>query len=138
MFRGGEGMPITSGKVSYAGSWEDCKEVVEYVHKTYLAKARQSGKRARLYIYGCSLGAQIAGLYLAKDKERAHQILDGAILYGTPWSTVKGEKFIYNNAFGFYSKVIGLALSESIRKEQLPHLQKYLSEEDYQYYSHIL
>ena len=69
------------------------------------------------------MGAQILGLYLAKEKERACKYLDGAILYGTPWSSAKGEKFIYGNACGIYTKIIGLSLNEIIRKEQLPYLQ---------------
>lgn len=57
LFRGGEGMPITSDKICYAGSWEDAKTLVEYVHEKYLAKQKMAGKRARLYVYSCSLGA---------------------------------------------------------------------------------
>lgn len=57
LFRGGEGMPITSDKICYAGSWEDAKTLVEHVHDKYLAKQKMAGKRARLYVYSCSLGA---------------------------------------------------------------------------------
>ena len=76
--------------------------MIEHVHNTYQAKAKQAGKTTRLYAYGCSLGAQILGLYLIKEKERARKYLDGAILYGTPWNPCKGEKFFYENALGLY------------------------------------
>mmetsp|Transcript_22604 Transcript_22604/g.27958 ORF Transcript_22604/g.27958 Transcript_22604/m.27958 type:complete len:258 (-) Transcript_22604:135-908(-) len=138
VFRGSESLPLTSGKICYSGSWEDCKTLIEHVHNTYLAKERQAGKKARLYAYGCSLGAQILGLYLIKEKSAACKYLDGAILYGTPWSTFKGEKFFYENAFGFYQKVIGLTLSATVRKELLPQLRKYVSEEDYEFYKRVL
>jgi len=97
-----------------------------------------AGRRPRLYVYGCSLGAQILGLYLVKMREKACEVLDGAILYGTPWSTLKGSEFFYGNAYGVYQKVIGMSLSENIRKQQLPQLRPYISDEDYSIYEAVL
>ena len=53
MFRGADGLPITSGKVSYSGAWQDCKVILEYVRNKYVSSER----RERMYAYGCSLGA---------------------------------------------------------------------------------
>ena len=64
VFRGGQGLPITSGKLSHAGSWYDCKRIIEYVHDKYLKHEKEQGWDSRMYVYGCSLGAQILGLYL--------------------------------------------------------------------------
>jgi predicted alpha/beta-fold hydrolase len=36
LFRCADGLPVTSGKVSYSGAWEDCKFVIEKVHKLYV------------------------------------------------------------------------------------------------------
>ena len=91
--------------------------MIEHVHDKYLAKQKMAGKRARLYVYACSLGAQIFGLYLRQQGKRACKYIDGAILYGTPWSTAKGNEFFNKNAFGFYSWAIGMNLSETIRNE---------------------
>ena len=91
-----------------------------------------------MYAYGCSLGAQILALYMIKEGRKACKVLDGALLYGTPWSTSRGSDFFYKNAFGIYQKVIGLNLSEDIRKKQLPLMKPYLSEEDYTHYEHVL
>ena len=68
-----------------------------------------------MYAYGCSLGAQILGLYLRKEGEQATKFLDGAGLYGCPWSTIRVRDHFYNAAYGFYSTVIGLNLSKAIR-----------------------
>ena len=138
LFRGTNGIPITSDKISFSGAWTDIKELIEYVHQKYVLADGNAGRRCRLYAYGCSLGAQILTLYLRKEGRKACEVLDGACVYGTPWSTSKGSEFFYNNAFGLYQKVIGLSLSEIIRKEQLPQLKEYLSEEDYAYYKHAL
>ena len=50
-FRGAQNLPITSGKINYSGSWEDCKAAIEYVYKKY-----KQGHDIRMYAYGCSLG----------------------------------------------------------------------------------
>lgn len=138
LYRGAEGVPITSDKISYSGAWTDCKSIFEHVNEKYVLNEGQAGRRCRMYAYGCSLGAQILTLYLRKEGNKACDLLDGACIYGTPWSTSKGSKFFYTNAFGIYQKVIGLSLSEIIRKEQLPALKAYLSEEDYAHYKHVL
>ena len=134
LFRGSDGLPITSGKLSYSGAWEDCKAIVEYAHRRYVS----TEKSERMYAYGCSLGAQILALYMIKEGRNACRFLDGAVLYGTPWSTSKGADFFYKNAFGLYQKAIGLNLSENIRKKQLPKMKPYLSEEDYAHYEKAL
>ena len=87
-----------------------------------------------MYAYGCSLGANILALYLIKEGSNANKIIDGAALYGTPWSAIKGGEYFFNHSFGLYNKVIGLNLSETIRKVQMPAMKPYLSEEDYAYY----
>lgn len=134
LFRNADGLPITSGKLSYSGSWQDCKAMIDYVHAKYVRVERQE----RLYAYGCSLGANILALYMIREGTRARQKLDGAFLYGTPWSAAKGAEFLYNNAFGVYQKVIGLALNEDIRKNQLPQMKPYMSESDYEHYKSVV
>ena len=57
LFRGAQGLPFTSGKITYGGAWRDAKSIIDHVHKTYIKKAKQEGRRGRLYVYGCSLGA---------------------------------------------------------------------------------
>ena len=67
LFRGAEGLPFTSGKLHYGGSWRDVKSIIDHVHETYVKKGKHEGHRTRLYIYGCSSGAQTIGLYLRKE-----------------------------------------------------------------------
>ena len=102
-----------------------------------MKKGKQEGRRTRLYVYGCSLGAQIIGLYLRKEGEKACDVVDGAVFYGTPWSPVQTSDFFYNNMFGFYQLVIGSNLSKETYRI-LPQLRPYLSEEDYNYYDRLL
>ena len=65
-FRNTDGIPVTSNKLNYSGSYEDLKVVLEYVNDKYLkGESPQSKKRTRLYLYGCSSGAVNIGLYLA-------------------------------------------------------------------------
>ena len=112
LFRGAQGLPFTSGKITYGGAWRDAKSIIDHVHKTYIKKAKQEGRRGRLYVYGCSLGAQILGLYLRKEGYKACDVVDGAVFYGTPWSPVQTSDYFYNNMFGFYQLVIGSNLSK--------------------------
>lgn len=98
LFRGADNLPITSGKLSYSGCWQDCKAIIEYVHSKYVSVER----RERMYAYGCSMGAQILALYMIKEGKKACEKLDGALMYGTPWSTAKGADFFYKNALGLY------------------------------------
>ena len=95
LFRGSDDLPMTSGKISYSGCWQDFKTIVEHVNREYV---RSNDQGVRFYAYGCSMGANILGLYMRKEGERARQMLDGAIMYGTPWSTSKGSKFFYETA----------------------------------------
>ena len=67
LFRGSKDLPITSGKISYSGAWQDCKAVLEYVRSKYVCEE----KRERMYAYGCSLGAQILALYMIKEGKKA-------------------------------------------------------------------
>ena len=111
IFRGGNGIPITSGKISYSGCWQDVKEILEYAHNKYVKK----GCGTRMYAFGSSLGSQVLGLYMLHEGENARKLLDGCILYGTPWSISKGSKWFYENQW-LYTMIIGMNLSEIIRK----------------------
>ena len=104
------------------------------MHKTYCRD--KSGKQtARLYTYAVSLGANILGLYLQKESEKAKEYVHAAMLYGTPWSIADGVGMFYGSGLGFYAWVIGMNLSRLIRTYQLPKLRQYMSMEDYKYYS---
>lgn len=117
LFRGGAGLPITTPVLSYSGSWRDAKFALEYVRKTYATDARSGKKDTRVYAYGVSLGANILGLYLTKEGKSATQVIDGAMLYASPWSIAKGSHFFYTNFFGLYQKIIGLMLNSTIKNE---------------------
>lgn len=67
LYRGAEGVPITSDKISYSGAWQDCKAIIDHVHSKYVLTESKTGRRCRMYAYGCSLGAQILSLYLRKE-----------------------------------------------------------------------
>ena len=99
LFRGSYGLPITSAKLNCAYCWADGEFALDYVFKKYIQGPGKDGqKRTRFYSYGVSLGAQILGLYLGKKPEKAAQVLDGAALYATPWSTTTrkgGPDFFY-------------------------------------------
>lgn len=111
IFRGGDGIPITSGKISYSGCWEDAKEVLEYAHNKYVKK----GCATRMYAFGSSLGAQVLGLYMLHEGENARKIIDGCVLFGTPWSTTKSSNWFYESQW-MYSMIIGMNVSEKLRK----------------------
>ena len=64
LFRGAAGLPITTPKLSYSGSWKDVEFALGYVNKKYVRDPNTNVKRTRLYAYGVSLGAQILGMYL--------------------------------------------------------------------------
>ena len=80
IFRGADikGVPITSGKFSSVCAWEDGTEITSYVYNKY------TKKRRNLYAYACSLGAQILVNQLGEEGEKS--LLDGVILYATPWN----------------------------------------------------
>ena len=89
LFRGSKGLPITSDKLSYSGAWQDCKAILEYARNKYVSNE----KNERIYAYGCSLGANILALYLIREGINANKVIDGAVLYGTPWSAAKGGAY---------------------------------------------
>lgn len=102
-FRGANDMPITSGKLSYSGCWEDVECCLEYIAKQYNVRDEKTGKRkTRVYAFGASLGAQILALYMGKAGKKASDVLDGAVLYANAWSIRTGSKFFYENFFGLY------------------------------------
>ena len=138
LFRGADGLPVTSGKLSYSGCWQDCKTVLEYAYDRYVIDSETKEKKTRFYVYGCSLGAQILALYMLKDADRAYEMIDGSAIYGNPWSAAKGEKYAHSHQFGIYIKVLGVKLTEDIRKQQLPLLKPYLPEEEYDQYETAL
>ena len=144
LFRNAKGIPITSYKLNYPGSFDDLNVVLENVHKKYVADVRKQNKRyitkkrTRLYLYGCSLGASLIGLYLVNFSKRASEIVDGVALLSTPWDLKAGEKRFYSNFRGFYPWVFGLALSAETRTCILPQMKPYLSEKMYQHYDHAL
>ncbi len=78
-------MPITTPKLSYSGCWKDVEEALEYISKRYTLDPKTKKRSTRVYAFGCSLGANILGLYLAKAGEKAKSHIDGACLYATPW-----------------------------------------------------
>ena len=74
------------------------------------------------------------GLYAGYDAEKASKILDGMVLYATPWNTRDGWKSFRENFFGIYSWVIGMTLSKNLRTKVLPKIKSMLSEKDYRAY----
>lgn len=71
MFRGSDGLPLTSPKLNHMGMWDDIKQVLEHLDKTYVGRDSKGNKRTRMYAYGCSLGGSMLGLYLTNEGERA-------------------------------------------------------------------
>ena len=88
LFRGAQGLPLTSGLLSCARSSDDARVALEFVQKKYIWDKDTHSKRTRIYAYGCSLGAQILGLYLIDYGNDTH--IDGAGLYSAPWDTRDG------------------------------------------------
>ena len=101
LFRGGQGLPITSGKLSYSGCWEDIDHIFKHLSKKYVHDA-DGNKRVPVFAFGCSLGANILGLYLGKASDRATEHLDGAATYATPWNLPEGHHYFYNNFRGLF------------------------------------
>lgn len=111
--RGGDNIPLTTPKLNYSGSWTDVQAVVEHVHRKYVLLDEKTGRRkTQLYIFGVSLGANQLGLYLINGGKEAAKMLDGAVLYGTPWNILIGWKYFYENMFGLYTYVIGMCLNQ--------------------------
>ena len=133
-FRCSMGIPITSPRLNYSGSWDDMKVIVEYVHNKYVQDAQTGEKKTSLYVFGCSLGALILGLYAGYDAKGAAKMIDGIVLYATPWNCREGVKFFRENFFGLYSWVIGTVLANDVRDNILPKMKSMLTEEDYRAY----
>ena len=57
LFRGAAGLPITTPKLSYSGSWRDAETAIEYISQKYDRDPKTKVKRTRVYAYGVSLGA---------------------------------------------------------------------------------
>ena len=139
-FRGANDLPITSGKLSYSGCWQDIESCLNYIAKQYnTVQDERSGKRrTRVYAFGASLGAQILALYLGKAGKQATEVLDGAVLYANAWSIRKGSQFFYENFFGLYQWAIGMNFNSDVKNNQLPKMRPYLSAEDYAHYENAL
>ena len=75
---------------------------------------------------------------MEKDADQAYKSIDGCVLYGTPWSTLKGSDFFYNNFGGAYQFVIGNNLTSDVLKKQLPLFKKYLKDDEYKQYETAL
>jgi len=94
LFRGSNGVPITSARLATPSSWDDIQAGIEYVSKTYVRDQKTGKKQCRFYAYGCSLGASLLCLYLIYGSKSSEKELDGAAMYGTPWDHKKGrDKF---------------------------------------------
>ena len=115
LFRGAENLPITTPKLSHSGCWEDAQTCIEYVVKKYVRDPKTQKARTRVYCYGVSLGANILALYLGHAGDKAKQYLDAALLYGCPWSTKYGYRFFFDNFYGLWQKIVGLALNNEIK-----------------------
>ena len=138
-FRNADGIPVTSAKLNYSGAFEEVKRVVDYVYEKYVRKDdHKKNNHTRLYMYGCSAGATCISLYMANYADDANKKLDGCALFGTPWDIKGGESKFFGNFWGIYPWVFGLSLNEETRKNILPKMKKYLSEEDYQEYKRVL
>ena len=114
VFRGAEGLPITVPKLSYSGSSQDMETALDFICKRYVNDPKTGKRQTRVYAFGCSLGANILGLYLGKAGQKALTYLDGAGLYACPWSTEKGSKHFYENN-RIFSWVIGMNLNRVIK-----------------------
>lgn len=138
LFRGAEGIPITTPKLSYCGCWQDVQTCVEYVVKKYVCDPKTGKRNTRVYAYGVSLGANVLGLYLGKVGEKAKEYLDAALFYATPWSTKTGYRYFYENCWGLFNYFVGLNLNKKYRNEQLPKMKALMSDEEYKWLSNAL
>ena len=123
LMRGGGGIPITSARLNYPGSWQDIKEGVEYVYDKYVKDPQTGEKRCRYYIYGCSMGASTLGVYLVNDPDNSAKMFDGAVFYGTPWDYNIGHKKFFGAYGGWPSYVVAQNLCRVTRKTQLAQLK---------------
>ena len=118
--RGSDGVPLTTGKLGYSGSWLDAKECIEYIHNKYVIDKKTGKKRTRLYAQCISLGAIMFSNYMGKEKQKVKELVDGVAFYATPWSTSKGWRYFYENGFGLYAKLLGLGINKRIKDICLP------------------
>ena len=61
------------------------------------------------------MGAAILGLYLGNEGEKVKALLDGALLYSTPWSTARSNQYFKESYYGAYNKILGLSLTSLIQ-----------------------
>ena len=120
LFRGSDGVPITSGLLNHPGAWRDIQAGIEHVYEKSVKDGESGEKRCHFYAYGCSMGASMLGLYLVNDAERAGKLLDGAVLYGTPWDYSKGWEFFFNGYGGWPSYAVTMNLRRLTIAKQLP------------------
>lgn len=65
LFRCADDIPVTSFKATATNSWQDAKDIIEYVHKSYICD--EKGKKlTNFYVYGASLGAILLNGYLIR------------------------------------------------------------------------
>jgi len=126
LLRGACGLPMTSGKLSCLTSADDAKEAIDFVYSKHVSKTG-GGRVTRLYAYGCSMGANILGLYLIQQGDKAK--IDGAIMYGTPWNTDKSSKYFHENYGGVFSYAVSVNTC-NIMKDQYKQMKKYLHKEE--------
>jgi len=134
LLRGAAGLPITSARFSNLLSADDAKEAIDFVNNKYVMKVG-GGKKRRLYVYGCSMGANILGLYLIQQGEKA--LVDGAIMYGTPWETLKNKEYFYGNWGGIFSYPIGVTLS-NFWKDQFKQMKRFIDKKEVERIEYLL
>lgn len=132
LFRGADGIPITTPKLSCAACWKDAEFICEYVRNKYAKNAVTGKNDTRVYAFGASLGAVLLGLYLANAGEKAKSILDGALLYCNAWNADRCNNYFYASGYGLYQRVIGMALNNKILVDQIPKLQKLMPQEEFE------
>jgi len=126
LLRGVGGLPVTSARFSTLLSSDDAKEAIDFVYNKYVKKVG-GGKKRRLYVYGCSMGANILGLYLIQQGEKA--LIDGALMYGTPWETLKNKDYLYGKWGGIFCYPVAVALS-NLWKDQFKQMKRFIDKEE--------
>ncbi|KAK6939786.1 Serine aminopeptidase, S33 [Dillenia turbinata] len=81
--RGLGGVSITSDCFYNAGWTEDVREVINYLHREYMAP---------LFVVGTSIGANILVKYLGEDRDNTP--VAGAAAVCSPWDLLIGDRFI--------------------------------------------
>ena len=66
------------------------------------------------------MGASLLGLYLINASEEAGQLLDGSILYGTPWDYAAGWNYLYYSYWGIPSWFVAWNLRRITISKYLP------------------